>query len=287
MSKSKKNKIYYPLCQTYSPTVVLKSISKRWTNMQEACGLSTTPNDPRTISCKAWNSPAEYPSWVARCDIKGFDGNMLNPIFWKKVEGRKHPGRWEIAEHQIRSIEVWFKTDIKSHEHPSIGLLIREQDTIGKPKKTKSGIQPRKHAHLKVQSYRMWWGAASLILNDAPVVCIYTSYNITHIKNAYIHIYKYRASGWEQRSSWGNTPNPQVSAPVPRLVVNGMERTCQRHGSDQTPTLLFESKTHISINSYSIQYAVEEFLLSIIQNSAIVLSLHCNRMFLQQLIDAV
>ena len=25
--------------------------------------------------------PAEYPSWVARCDIKGSDGTMLNPIF--------------------------------------------------------------------------------------------------------------------------------------------------------------------------------------------------------------
>ena len=24
--------------------------------------------------------PAEYPSWVARCDIKGSDGTMLNPI---------------------------------------------------------------------------------------------------------------------------------------------------------------------------------------------------------------
>ena len=36
--QNKKVKIYYPLCQTYSPTVVQKSISKRWTNMQEASG---------------------------------------------------------------------------------------------------------------------------------------------------------------------------------------------------------------------------------------------------------
>ena len=33
-----KIKIYYPLCQTYSPSVVEKSISKRWTNMQETSG---------------------------------------------------------------------------------------------------------------------------------------------------------------------------------------------------------------------------------------------------------
>ena len=43
----------------------------------------------KDISCKAWNSPAEYPSWVGRCDIKGSDGTMLNPIFWKKVQGQK------------------------------------------------------------------------------------------------------------------------------------------------------------------------------------------------------
>ena len=35
---TKNKKIYYPLCQTYSQTVVQKSISKRWTIMQEASG---------------------------------------------------------------------------------------------------------------------------------------------------------------------------------------------------------------------------------------------------------
>ena len=49
---------------------------------------------------KTWNSPAEYPSCVARCYIKGPDGTMLNPIFWKKVQGQKHPERWEI-EHPL------------------------------------------------------------------------------------------------------------------------------------------------------------------------------------------
>ena len=39
-----------------------------------------------------------------------------------------------------------FKTNTKGHKHPSIRLFIIEQDTIGKPKKTKSGIQPRNRA---------------------------------------------------------------------------------------------------------------------------------------------
>ena len=42
--------------------------------------------------------PAEYPSWVARCDIKGSVGFVLNPVFSKKVQGQKHPGRWGIVK---------------------------------------------------------------------------------------------------------------------------------------------------------------------------------------------
>ena len=89
------------------------------------------------------NSPAEYPNWVARFDIKGSDCTMLNSIFWKKVQGQKHPGRWGIVEHQIPSIKVLFQTNAKSHKHPGIKLLSEsktqlasESKTIGKPKKT-------------------------------------------------------------------------------------------------------------------------------------------------------
>ena len=48
---------------------------------------------------------------------------------------KKHPGRWEIAECQVTSVKVLFKTYTKGHGHPSIRLFILEQDTIGKPKK--------------------------------------------------------------------------------------------------------------------------------------------------------
>ena len=36
---------------------------------------------------------------------------MMNPIFWKKVQGQTHPGRWEVVEHQIPSIKVLFETN--------------------------------------------------------------------------------------------------------------------------------------------------------------------------------
>ena len=42
--------------------------------------------------------------------------------------------------------------------------------------------------------------------------------------------------------------NPQVSALIPQTAINRMERICQRHESNQTLTLLFESTTHESIN---------------------------------------
>ena len=149
-----------------------------------------TTNVARTISCKAWNSPAEYPSWVARCDIKGSDGTMLNPIFWKKVQGQKHSGRWGGVEHQIPSTKVLFKINAKSHKHPGIKLLSSESKTqLINQRKQKVAFNPGTAHYAEIQSYRMWLGAASPILNDTPVVCIYTSYNRTHIENAYIYIY--------------------------------------------------------------------------------------------------
>ena len=162
-----------------------------------------------------------------------------------------------------------FKTNTKGHKHPSIRLLSKSKTQLVNQRKQKVAFSPGTAHSPEIQSFRMWWGAASPILNDTPVVCVYTSYNRTHIRNIYIYIYRHRASGREPM--WSG--NPQVSALVPRPVVNGMERMCQRHGSDQTPTLLFESKNHVSINSYYITYAVEEFLLSIIPNSVIVWSL--------------
>ena len=111
----------------------------------------------KDISFKAWNSPAEYPSWVARCDIKGSDGTMLNPIFWKKVQGQKHPGRWGIVEHQIPSIKVLFKINTKSHKHPGIKLLSSESKTqLVNQRKQKVAFNPGTAHSPEIQSYRMW-----------------------------------------------------------------------------------------------------------------------------------
>ena len=56
-----------------------------------------------------------------------------------------------MYERQIPSVKMLFKTNTKGHKHPNIRLFIIEQDTIGKPKKTKSGIQPRNSAPPKTK----------------------------------------------------------------------------------------------------------------------------------------
>ena len=54
---------------------------------------------------------------------------MMNPIFWKKVEGQKHPGRWEIAERQIPSVKMLFK------QIPKVtSILILELDYLSQSK---------------------------------------------------------------------------------------------------------------------------------------------------------
>ena len=103
---------------------------------------------------------------------------MLNPIFSKKVQGQKHPGRWGLVEHQIPSIKVLFKTNTKGHKHPCIRLLLVNQ------RKQKVAFSPGTANSPEIQFYRTWWGAASPILNDTPVVYIRP---ITEL--IYIYIY--------------------------------------------------------------------------------------------------
>ena len=118
---------------------------------------------------------------------------MLNPIFSKKVQGLKHPGRWGIVEHQIPSIKVLFNTNTKGHKHPSIRLLSKSKTQLVNQRKQKVAFSPGTAHSPEIQSYRTWSGAASPIRNDTPVVYIYiyiyTSYNRTHIRNAHTYIY--------------------------------------------------------------------------------------------------
>ena len=112
---------------------------------------------------------------------------MLNPIFSKN--GQKHPGRWGIVEHQLPSIKVLFKINTKGHKHPSIRFLSKSKTQLVNQRKQKVAFSPGTAHSPEIQSYRMWWGAASPILNETPIV--HTFYNRTHIRNAHTHIYIY------------------------------------------------------------------------------------------------
>ena len=102
---------------------------------------------------------------------------IWNPIFWKKFQGQKPPGRWGIVEHQIPSIKVWFKINAKSHKHPCIKLLSSESKTQFVNQRKQKVVFNSGTAHSpEIQSYRMWRGAASRILNGTPVGCITITY---------------------------------------------------------------------------------------------------------------
>ena len=100
-------------------------------------------------------------------------------VRWYHVEsdGTKHPGRWKIAERNTLSVNMLFKTNTNGHKHPSISLIIIEQDTIGETKKIKKWHSTQEPRIPHNQSCRLWRDAASPILSDTPYVCIYTSYN--------------------------------------------------------------------------------------------------------------
>ena len=69
--------------------------------MQEASDKSTTPNAARTISCKAWNSPADWcPSWVARCDIKG-SSLVTHPICHLVLVPISSTHLWSLIGHPL------------------------------------------------------------------------------------------------------------------------------------------------------------------------------------------
>ena len=134
--------------------------------------------------------------WVARCDIKGSISTVLNPIFSKKVQGQKHPGRWGIVEHQIPSIKVLFKTNTKGHKHPSSRLLSKSKTHLVNQRKQKVAFSPGTAHSPEIQSYRTWWGAASPILSDTPVVYIYIRPITELIEGMHIYIYILTQSFW-------------------------------------------------------------------------------------------
>ena len=74
--------------------------------------------------------PCRISKLVARCDIKVSVSTVLNPIFSKKVQGQKHLGRWGILKHQIPSIKVLLKTNIKGHKLPSIRLFLKSKTQL-------------------------------------------------------------------------------------------------------------------------------------------------------------
>ena len=43
--------------------------------------------------------------------MKRSDGTMLNPMFWKSLQGQKHPGRWEYFAWVVLMVIYKFRFD--------------------------------------------------------------------------------------------------------------------------------------------------------------------------------
>ena len=82
---------------------------------------------------------------------------MLNPIFWKKVQGQKHPWRWGIVEHQIPSIKVLFTTNVNSHTHPGVKFLSSESKTQ-LVKQRKQNSYRRAYIYIYILTHSFWTG---------------------------------------------------------------------------------------------------------------------------------
>ena len=62
-------------------------------------------NTTKTLNFKAWNSPVENPSWEYKLDIKDSDGNMFNPIYFKK-KGSGKGTSWEASSCWAKIISI-------------------------------------------------------------------------------------------------------------------------------------------------------------------------------------
>ena len=169
---------------------------------------------------------------------------MLNSIFSKKVQGQKHPGRWGIVEHQIPRIKVLFKTNTKGHKHPSIRLLSKRKTQLVNQRKQKVAFSPGTAHSPEIQSYRTWWGAASPILNDTPVVYIYiyiyASNNRTHIGNVFIYTYIYILT----QSFWTGTKVIRMKHIVQPTGFGACSSLCCQWDGEDVPAPWERSNSH-------------------------------------------
>ena len=126
-----------------------------------------TPNAARTISCKAWNSPAEYPSWVARCDIT---------LLWR------HNGCYGVSKHQPHDclLSRSFRPRSKKTWKPRVNGLCAGNSPA-------TGEFPAQMAS-NAENVSIWWrhheGSVSTVLNP-----IFNWVTIEFSENFLIHAF--------------------------------------------------------------------------------------------------
>ena len=221
--------------------------------------------------------------------MKGSVSTVLNPIFSKKVQGQKHPGRWGIVEHQIPSIKVLFKTNTKGHKHSSIRLLSKSKTQLVNQRKQKVAFSPGTAHSPEIQSYRTWWGAASPILSEWHSRCIYDLSQNSYKECTYIHTNTYILT----QSFWTGTKVIRRKHIVQPTGFGACSSTCcQWDGEDvPAPWEWSNSRPPVRVQKSCVNPLIWYNICStgvFISNSKlrnfVIVAIEC---FLQQLIDAV
>ena len=157
---------------------------------------------------------------------------MLNPIFSKKVQGQKHRGRWGIVEHQIPSIKMLFKTNTKSHKHPSIRFLSKSKTQLVNQRKQKVAFSPGT-AHSPIErdgvQLRQYWMTLPLYIRP-----------ITELVYIYIYIYTYILT----QSFWTGTKVIRRKHIVQPTGFGACSSTCCQWDGEDVPAPWERSNSH-------------------------------------------
>ena len=188
-----------------------------------------------------------------------------------------------------------FKTNTKGHNHPSIRLLSKSKTQLLNKRKQKVAFSPGTAYSPEIQSYRTWWGAASPILNDTPVVVrpiteleqgmhIHIYIYIIYILYIYIYFNTELLDGKQGHQEETHRPTHRFRRLFLDLLSMGWRGCASAMGaikvppSCSSPKIMCQSIYAILICSRGV------FISNSKLRNCVIVAIEC---FLQQLIDAV
>ena len=100
---------------------------------------------PKTISCKAWFTPVEYPSRESKHELNEFEDNMFNPVFKTWFRDRNIRGGVQLHNRYNLVSEILNMCGkINNNGHTAMVSLWKQRDYLTIMMKTRyQGISMR------------------------------------------------------------------------------------------------------------------------------------------------